>query len=123
MQVMQGSWFEPLQHLRGRLCGILSNPPYVPAPDLPTLQASLLPLSSFWGNSNRQLEQAEVRHEPELALDGGSGTGLDCLTDIVRGAAEVLQPCGFLGLESNGASVPESSMHRIWSFTFYIFLD
>ena len=38
LQVLLGSWFEPLQHLRGQLAGIVSNPPYIPAGDLPTLQ-------------------------------------------------------------------------------------
>ena len=38
LQVLVGSWFEPLQHLRGQLAGIVSNPPYIPAGDLPTLQ-------------------------------------------------------------------------------------
>ena len=38
LQVLVGSWFEPLQHLRGQLAGIVSNPPYIPAGNLPTLQ-------------------------------------------------------------------------------------
>lgn len=62
VQALQGSWFDPLQHLQGQLGGVLSNPPYIP---------------------RRQMEaglQAEVaQHEPMSALDGGPGAGMDSL--------------------------------------------
>lgn len=49
--------------------------------------------------------QKEVGHfEPWLALDGGVGLGLDSLTPICSGAATVLQPGGFLVLETTGTA-------------------
>ena len=42
------------------------------------------------------------RHEPHLALDGGEGLGIDCLLPICTGAARLLQPGGFLALETAG---------------------
>lgn len=42
-QVSVGSWFEPLRHLRGQLAGVVSNPPYIPAADMPTLQVGCAP--------------------------------------------------------------------------------
>ncbi|GIM03686.1 hypothetical protein Vretimale_8358 [Volvox reticuliferus] len=61
VHVVQGSWFEPLRHLRGRLGGVLSNPPYIPRVQMTCLQAEV------------------GRHEPVGALDGGEGPGLDSL--------------------------------------------
>lgn len=62
VQAVQGSWFSPLQHLQGRLGGVLSNPPYIPRVQI---EAGL---------------QAEVvQHEPLSALDGGLGEGMDSL--------------------------------------------
>ena len=47
--------------------------------------------------------QAEVRqYEPWLALDGGQGPGLESLNVICCGAAHMLQPGGFLALETTG---------------------
>lgn len=62
VHALQGSWFEPLQHLKGRLGGVLSNPPYIPRSQI---EAGL---------------QAEVgQHEPMSALDGGPGEGMNSL--------------------------------------------
>lgn len=62
VQAVQGSWFEPLAHLQGRLGGVLSNPPYIPRGEI---ESGL---------------QAEVGwHEPMTALDGGPGPGMDSL--------------------------------------------
>ncbi|KAK3283658.1 hypothetical protein CYMTET_8651, partial [Cymbomonas tetramitiformis] len=84
VQVLRGSWYEPLSNLEGRLGGIVSNPPYIPTGVIPTLQA-------------------EVQgHEPCLALDGGLGDALDSLTPIVLGAVEMLARGGFLALETGG---------------------
>lgn len=64
IQFYQGSWFEPIQHLKGKVAGLVSNPPYIPK----TIIAELQP---------------EVRlHEPHLALDGGDD-GLDCIRHLV----------------------------------------
>lgn len=79
VQAVQGSWFEPLQHLKGQLGGVLSNPPYIPRSDI---ESGL---------------QAEVAlHEPMTALDGGPGEGMDSLQ--VRLRYEGLRPqlCGVL---------------------------
>ena len=47
--------------------------------------------------------QAEVRqYEPWLALDGGQGPGLESLTVICCGASHMLQPGGFLAVETTG---------------------
>jgi release factor glutamine methyltransferase len=76
----QGNWFTPLQHLKGNLRGVVSNPPYIPSQTVPTLQP-------------------EVRcHEPHLALDGGSD-GLDCIRHLVETAPDFLQPGGFWLIE------------------------
>ena len=56
----------------------------------PSVDHSLLPQSAL------------CRHEPHLALDGGDGLGIDCLLPICTGAARVLQPGGFLALETAG---------------------
>eukprot|EP00878_Enallax_costatus_P033957 GHUV01037549.1.p1 GENE.GHUV01037549.1~~GHUV01037549.1.p1 ORF type:complete len:302 (+),score=68.24 GHUV01037549.1:1074-1979(+) len=61
VEVLQGSWFEPLQQQKGFLGGILSNPPYIPRVQMEGLQAEV------------------GRHEPWNALDGGPQAGLDSL--------------------------------------------
>ena len=76
----QGSWFEPLQHLRGKLVGLVSNPPYIPT--------SLIP----------QLQPEVKDSEPHLALDGGSD-GLDCIRTLIDTAPEYLQPGGLWAIE------------------------
>lgn len=48
------------------------------------------------------------RHEPHLALDGGVGLGLDSLLPICEGAVALLQPGGFLALETGGG---EQALH------------
>jgi release factor glutamine methyltransferase len=65
VHIAQGSWYEPVGHLAGRVGGIVSNPPYIPREQMAGLQAEV------------------GRHEPTLALDGGEGPGLDSLE--VRG--------------------------------------
>ncbi len=75
IQFYQGSWLEPLQHLKGKLSGILSNPPYIPSQMVLELQPEV------------------TRHEPHLALDGGED-GLDCLRHLVTAAPEYLRSGG-----------------------------
>jgi release factor glutamine methyltransferase len=75
-----GNWLEPLTHLKGRLTGIISNPPYIPSALVPTLQPEV------------------SHHEPHLALDGGTD-GLDAFRIIVQHAPEFLRPGGVLLLE------------------------
>ncbi|MDE5101506.1 MAG: peptide chain release factor N(5)-glutamine methyltransferase [Trichodesmium sp. St19_bin2] len=63
----EGSWWQPLEHLRGQVSGIVANPPYIPSDMVSTLEP-------------------EVRkHEPHLALDGGVD-GLDCIRFLVETA-------------------------------------
>lgn len=81
---MQGDWFSPLHSLQGQLGGVVSNPPYIPAADLPSLQAEV------------------GRHEPKMALNGGPGGGMMHLTTICEGAQVALIEGGFLALEVRG---------------------
>lgn len=75
IQFYQGSWWEPLDSLKGQLSGMVSNPPYIPSPVIQKLQP-------------------EVRnHEPILALDGGSD-GLDCIRHLIEMAPNYLQSGG-----------------------------
>ncbi|KAJ4789387.1 Release factor glutamine methyltransferase [Rhynchospora pubera] len=83
VEIRQGAWFEPLQGLKGKVTGIVSNPPYIPSSDLPGLQPEV-----GW-------------YEPRLALDGGND-GTDHLLHICEGLAAVLKPGGFFAFETNG---------------------
>jgi release factor glutamine methyltransferase len=79
VQAVQGSWFEPLQRLKGQLGGVLSNPPYIPRSDI---ESGL---------------QAEVAlHEPMTALDGGPGEGMDSLAVSLRYEGLGVQFCDVL---------------------------
>ncbi len=59
---------------------VVSNPPYIPSGDLDGLQEEV------------------VRHEPRLALDGGSD-GLDVIRRLVSQAPDFIESGGFLALE------------------------
>lgn len=76
----QGSWFQPLDKLQGRLSGMVSNPPYIPARMLPDLQPEV------------------ARHEPRLALDGGMD-GLESIRHLVATAPIYLQSGGIWLIE------------------------
>lgn len=79
----QGSWFEALGNhprLRGQVQGLLSNPPYIPRDQIPTLQPEV------------------SRHEPHLALDGGTH-GLEAIEQLIQQAPEYLCPGGFWVVE------------------------
>jgi release factor glutamine methyltransferase len=78
-----GSWFEPVAGSRFDL--IVANPPYVAAGD-PALE--------------------KLTAEPAIALAAGP-TGLEALTDIVRGAAAHLQPESWLILEHGADQAPD----------------
>lgn len=88
--ILRGSWYEPLQ-AQGvtQLAGIVSNPPYISSELLEGLQAEV------------------GLYEPTLALGGGEGLGIDALAPICRGAVEMLQPGGFLALETAGGEQAE----------------
>jgi release factor glutamine methyltransferase len=88
VELLQGSWWEPLRPWFGRLELVVSNPPYIP--------------TAVW----RTLEPQVRNFEPALALDGG-GDGLDAIRVIAAGAAEGLTPGGWLLLEHHhDQSVP-----------------
>lgn len=69
-----GSWWQPLEHLKGQFSGMISNPPYIPTATVATLQPEV------------------VNHEPHLALDGGKD-GLDCIRHLIE-SPQYLQPGG-----------------------------
>ncbi|MEA5533286.1 peptide chain release factor N(5)-glutamine methyltransferase [Crocosphaera sp. XPORK-15E] len=66
-----GSWWSPLINLKGKVSGMVSNPPYIPTGMLSQLQP-------------------EVRqHEPYLALDGGLD-GLESIQYLIETAPDYL---------------------------------
>lgn len=75
LKFYQGSWWQPLAPLKGKLSGMVSNPPYIPSASIAQLQPEV------------------AQHEPKLALDGGED-GLDCLRYLVETAPDYLQPGG-----------------------------
>ncbi len=74
---IRGSWFEPLSNEHFAL--IVSNPPYICADD-------------------PHLREGDVRYEPITALASGAD-GLDDIRLIISGAAQHLDPGGWLLLE------------------------
>lgn len=92
IQFYQGSWFEPLQQLKGQregqregqhegqLSGMVSNPPYIPSAMVPSLAS-------------------EVQHDPLLALDGGAD-GLDAIRQLVTQAPAYLGSGGLWLIET-----------------------
>jgi release factor glutamine methyltransferase len=76
----QGSWWKPLDALKGQFSGMVSNPPYIPSHSIQELQP-------------------EVRyHEPHLALSGGTD-GLDSIRQLVKTSADYLRPGGIWLIE------------------------
>lgn len=75
-----GSWFEPLNHLKGQLAAMISNPPYIPTNLIQTLQPEV------------------ARHEPHSALDGGAD-GLNDIRHLIKTAPHYLRSNGFWLIE------------------------
>jgi release factor glutamine methyltransferase len=71
----QGSWWEPLRFLKGRVSGMVSNPPYIPSSTVLTLEPEVF------------------KHEPHLALDGGLD-GLECIRHLANTAPDYLESGG-----------------------------
>ncbi len=67
----QGSWWNPLESLQGKVTGMVSNPPYIPTAQINHLQPEV------------------ACHEPLLALDGGHD-GLNDLRYLVKTAPQYL---------------------------------
>ncbi|MHC5613720.1 MAG: peptide chain release factor N(5)-glutamine methyltransferase [Nostoc sp.] len=82
----QGSWWEPLALLKGQFSGMVSNPPYIPTSNLPTLQPEV------------------VNHEPHLALDGGAD-GLDCIRHLIEISPNYLRSGGVWLIEMMAGQV------------------
>ena len=75
-----GSWWQPIAHLRGKITGMISNPPYIPSGIIPELQP-------------------EVRiHEPLIALDGGKD-GLEEIRYLIETAPDYVIPGGIWLIE------------------------
>ena len=80
VQLLEGSWWQPLRPWWGQLELVVSNPPYIP--------------TAVWAG----LEPGVREHEPVIALDGGVD-GLDALRLLVDGAAAAVAPGGLLLME------------------------
>ncbi|MEB3884563.1 peptide chain release factor N(5)-glutamine methyltransferase [Lyngbya sp. CCY1209] len=76
----QGSWWTPLTFLKGEVCGVVSNPPYIPSEEVLNLQPEV------------------TRHEPHEALDGGSD-GLDCIRHLAAASPDYLRSGGIFIVE------------------------
>lgn len=76
----QGNWWSSLGKLKGKVAGMISNPPYIPSKQVLRLQPEV------------------VNHEPHLALDGGLD-GLDAIRILVDTAPVYLQPGGIWLIE------------------------
>lgn len=76
----QGDWWQPLEHLKGKVSGMVSNPPYIPTTELPSLQPEVF------------------KHEPHLALDGGQD-GLEAIRYLIKVSAHYLCPGGIWLIE------------------------
>jgi release factor glutamine methyltransferase len=83
----RGDWWQPLVLLRGKVSGMVSNPPYIPSAIVPKLQPEV------------------ARHEPHLALDGGKD-GLDAIRHLVVSAPEYLISGGVWAIESMAGQAP-----------------
>ncbi|HEY9691561.1 MAG TPA: peptide chain release factor N(5)-glutamine methyltransferase [Oculatellaceae cyanobacterium] len=87
IQFHQGSWWEPLNSLKGQFSGMVSNPPYIPSTLIPQLQPEVA-----W-------------HEPHLALNGGSD-GLDYIRHLIEVSPVYLRPGGIWLIEMMAGQAP-----------------
>jgi release factor glutamine methyltransferase len=76
----RGNWWNPLAHLKGKVSGMVANPPYIPTADIQQLQPEVL------------------RHEPHLALDGGQD-GLEHIRHLIEVSVDYLHPGGIWLIE------------------------
>ena len=79
-EVRTGNLLDPVTPADGRAAVVVSNPPYVPSAEIPTLSAEV------------------AGFEPHLALDGGAD-GLDLYRDLVTDAPRLLSAGGWLAVE------------------------
>jgi release factor glutamine methyltransferase len=80
IQFYQGSWWQPIEHLRGQCQGMISNPPYIPT------------------GTVAELAPEVTDHEPHLALDGGAD-GLRDIRVLVGQAPDFLVSGGLWAIE------------------------
>ncbi|MEO1131256.1 MAG: HemK/PrmC family methyltransferase, partial [Cyanobacteria bacterium J06639_1] len=80
VRLHQGSWFAPLATKQGQLQGMVSNPPYIPSTDIAELQPEV------------------ARHEPHLALDGGT-SGTEAIALLMKSAPDYIISGGFWAVE------------------------
>ncbi|TVQ43093.1 MAG: peptide chain release factor N(5)-glutamine methyltransferase [Gloeocapsa sp. DLM2.Bin57] len=71
IKFQQGDWWSPLKEWKGKISGMVSNPPYIPTAMIAQLQPEV------------------TLHEPHLALDGGKN-GLESLLHLVVTAPDYL---------------------------------
>ncbi|NJN73185.1 MAG: peptide chain release factor N(5)-glutamine methyltransferase [Limnothrix sp. RL_2_0] len=96
IQFYQGNWWEPLAHLKGKVAGMISNPPYIPTEMLQNLQPEVF------------------RHEPHSALDGGQD-GLKDIHVLVSESPDYLVAGGIWLIElmrGQGTEVAELLTHN-----------
>lgn len=93
VETLVGDWFKPLEPWKGRLGGIVSNPPYIPFKDIAGLQPEV------------------SQHEPHSALDGGID-GLADIRTLIRDAPDYLMSGAVLVLETNGP--PQTGFVQDW---------
>ena len=82
LQFCYGHWFNPLEHLKGKIDLIISNPPYIPK------------------DIFKKLPKAVKNFEPEIALIGGDD-GLEHIREIVEYAPFYLKKQGWLIIENH----------------------
>lgn len=75
IEFLHSSWFEALENWRGKLSGVITNPPYIPSDVV------------------LNLEPEVTNHEPHKALDGGHD-GLDDIRFLIKQSPEFLCPGG-----------------------------
>ena len=90
-RVYEGDLYDPLPaRLRGRVCILVANAPYVPTEAVGSLPA-----------------EARV-YEPRVALDGGED-GLDVVRRVTAGAPRWLAPGGHLLVETSERQAPQAA--------------
>lgn len=81
--------------MRGKLAGIISNPPYIPSDHISGLQAEV------------------GKHEPIIALDGGTD-GMSYLLHLCRMSASMLRPGGYFAFEVTLLSSSVVKFQVLW---------
>jgi release factor glutamine methyltransferase len=80
VSLYRGSWWTPLDFLRGQVSGMVSNPPYIPTAELAGLAPEV------------------IAHEPRTALDGGED-GLTAIRHLIDTAPDYLRSGGLWLIE------------------------